>query len=212
MGRELQAKCKQCRREGTKLFLKGEKCSTSKCPLLKRNYVPGTHGPKLGRGSRLTSYGLQLREKQKAKRTYRILEQQFRGYFEKSISKKGNTAELMFTLLEMRLDNVVYRSGFATSRDKARQLVNHGLITVNGKKVTIPSYQVSVKEKIAIKDNKKKKPVFEGLSEKMQAIEINDWLAVDAKNMTATVIDKPTFEKSKPSFELKPIIEFYSRQ
>ncbi|KKR04435.1 MAG: 30S ribosomal protein S4 [Parcubacteria group bacterium GW2011_GWC2_39_14] len=211
MGRPLDTKCKQCRREGVKLFLKGDRCGTSKCALTKRNYVPGMHGPKLGRGGRLSGYGLQLREKQNAKRTYRMLERQFRGYFDKVVKRPGDTGENLFKLLEMRLDNVVYRAGFATSRDGARQMVNHGHIRVNGKKVSIPSYQVKIKDKITIKDLSKGKELFNGLSEKLQTKEFVDWLIVEPKECVATVVDMPTLAKNKPGFDLKMIVEYYSR-
>ncbi len=211
MGRSLDAKCKQCRREGVKLFLKGERCNSSKCALNKRNYVPGLHGPKLGRGGRLSGYGLQLREKQNARKTYRILESQFRGYFDKVIKRPGDTGENLFKLLEMRLDNVVYRAGLAPSRDAARQLVNHGHISVNGRKVSIPSYQVKVKDKITIKETSTGKKIFADLSEKLNTRETVDWLVVDPKLCSATVIDQPNLEKNKPGFELKMIVEYYSR-
>ena len=148
MARDLNAKCKQCRREGVKLFIKGERCNSSKCAMVKRNYIPGIHGIKLGRGGRLTGYGIQLREKQKAKRMYRILEKQFRNYFDKAIHKTGETGDNLFNLLETRLDNVIYKAGFGNSRDAARQLISHYHFLVNGKKVNIPSFQVKVKDKI----------------------------------------------------------------
>lgn len=211
MGRPLDSKCKQCRREGVKLMLKGDRCSTSKCALVKRNYVPGTHGPKLGRGGRLSGYGLQLREKQNAKRTYRILERQFRGYFDKVVKRPGDTGENLFKLLEMRLDNVVYRAGFSDSRDAARQAVNHGHIKVNGKKVSIPSYQVKIKDIITIKDASRNKPLFKELSDKLQTKEFVDWVIVDVKDCKATVVDLPNLDKNKPGFDLKMIVEYYSR-
>jgi len=211
MGRSLDSKCKQCRREGTKLFLKGDRCNSSKCALTKRNYVPGLHGPKLGRGGRLSGYGLQLREKQNAKRTYRILESQFRNYFDKVIKRPGDTGENLFKLLEMRLDNVVYRAGFAGSRDAARQAVNHGHIRVNGREVSIPSYQVKIKDKVSIKDTSTKKGLFTDLSEKLKTKEFADWLLVDPKTCVATVVDAPNLVKNKPGFDLKMIVEYYSR-
>ena len=212
MARNLSAKCKQCRREGTKLFLKGERCFSSKCAMVKRNYLPGLHGPKnAGRPPRLTSYGTQLREKQKAKRTYRLLEDQFHGYFEKAIRKAGDTGENLFSLLEMRLDNAIYRAGFTTSRDAARQLINHGHFLVNGKKVDIPSYQVKIKDKITIKKKSLESPVLAGLAERLKDKEISNWLAIDLKTLEITVIDEPKLEKDAVNFDLKLIIEFYSR-
>ncbi|KKQ80066.1 MAG: 30S ribosomal protein S4 [Parcubacteria group bacterium GW2011_GWC2_38_7] len=211
MGRPLDTKCKQCRREGVKLFLKGERCNTSKCSLTKRNYVPGMHGPRLGRGGRLSGYGLQLREKQNAKRTYRILESQFRGYFEKVLKRPGDTGENLFKLLEMRLDNVVFRAGFADSRDAARQFVTHGHIKVNGRKLSIPSYQVKVSDKISIKESSLKKGLFTDLSEKLKTKQATDWMIVDPKEFLATVVDMPNLVKNKPGFDLKMIVEYYSR-
>lgn len=211
MGRNLSAKCKQCRREGAKLFLKGERCNSSKCAMVKRNYIPGVHGVKLGRGSRLTGYGTQLREKQKAKRTYRILEKQFQGYYQKAIVKKGNTADYLFGLLEMRLDNVVFRAGFCDSRDLARQIIRHGHVLVNGKKVNIPSYQLKIKDKLTIKPTSLKKTQFLELGEKIKNKQVPDWLNVEAKELSATVIDIPSLAKNEPSFDLKQVIEFYSR-
>ena len=144
MAKLLNSKCKKCRREGVKLFLKGERCLSPKCPILKRNYPPGVHGPK-GR-KRTTEYGTQLREKQKAKRIYGINERQFRNYYRKAISKKGDTGQILQQLLQMRFDNVIYLLRLARSRVQARQMVGHGLFLVNGKKVNIPSYQLKTKD------------------------------------------------------------------
>src|ERR671925_855026 len=142
--------CRLCRREGMKLFLKGAKCFTEKCPVEKRNFAPGQHGK--DRKAKVVGYGLQLREKQKAKRIYFTLEKQFRNYFEKAAAKKGVTGEALLQQLERRLDNVVFRMGFALARRQARQLVRHGHIAVNGRKVNIPSYQVSVGDEIALRE------------------------------------------------------------
>lgn len=211
MGRPLDSKCKQCRREGTKLFLKGERCDTSKCAMVKRNYIPGVHGPKLGRGKRMTGYGTQLREKQKAKRTYRILEKQFKNYFDKAINKTGDTGGNLFTLLEMRFDNVIYRSGLAASRDKARQLIGHGHFLINGQKVNIPSYQLKVNDKITIREKSKKMEPFVNLSEKLQKKQVIDWLVLDPKELKVTVAEIASLEKNEPGFDLTLITEYYSR-
>jgi small subunit ribosomal protein S4 len=212
MARSLDAKCKQCRREGSKLFLKGEKCFTSKCSLVKRNYIPGVHGPKLGRGKRQTNYGVQLREKQKAKRTYRILESQFRKYFTRAINKAGDTGENMFVQLEIRFDNAVYRAGLAASRDKARQLIGHGHFEINGKKVTIPSYQIKLKDKITIREKSKAMEPFAILVETLKnQQEIPEWLLVDPKELSAVVTGVPNLVKDKPGFDLTLITEYYSR-
>src|SRR5580693_1098453 len=151
--------CRLCRREGIKLFLKGPKCFSDKCPIEKRNFAPGQHGK--DRKAKIVGYGLQLREKQKTKRMYFTQESQFRNYFEKAARTKGVTGEMLLQQLERRLDTVVYRLGFGMSRRQARQLVRHGHVHVNGHKVNIPSYQVSVGEEIAIRENSKKIPILE---------------------------------------------------
>src|SRR3954462_13892741 len=159
MARYKDAVCRLCRREGMKLFLKGQKCFTEKCPIEKRNFAPGQHGK--DRKAKIVGYGLQLREKQKTKRMYFTLEKQFRNYFEKAARSRGVTGELLLQQLERRLDNVAYRMGFAISRRQARQLVRHGHVHVNGKKVNIPSYQVSVGDEVAIKEASNKLTVVE---------------------------------------------------
>src|SRR5437763_6416324 len=151
--------CRLCRRDGMKLFLKGPKCFSEKCPVEKRNFAPGQHGK--DRKAKIVGYGLQLREKQKAKRIYFTLEKQFRNYFEKAARTKGVTGEALLQQLERRLDNVVYRLGFALSRRQARQLVRHGHVAVNGRKVNIPSYQVNTGDEIAVRENSKKMTVLE---------------------------------------------------
>src|SRR5512142_663123 len=158
MGRRLEAKCKQCRREGEKLYLKGDKCFTPKCPVTRRGYKPGQHGPTSR--TRPTPFGIQLREKQKAKNTYGLMETQFRNYFEKATRKLGNTGSFLVQMLEMRLDNVIYRLGFAKSRSLARQLAGHGHIRVNGKKVTIPSYQTRPGDVITLSGRIAKSKLF----------------------------------------------------
>ncbi|MFH0988212.1 MAG: 30S ribosomal protein S4 [Parcubacteria group bacterium] len=212
MGRDISAKCKKCRREGAKLFLKGDRCLGSKCGVTRRNYIPGMHGPKIGRGgNRLTGYGSQLREKQKAKRTYRILERQFVKYYASAIKKTGNTASHLFEALETRLDNAIYRAGFVPSRDLARQLVNHGHFLLNGKRMDIPSYQVKIKDKITIKPSSMRLVAFQNLVEVLANKEIPEWLHVDAKELSIAVVGAPELAKSAPSFDLRAIIEFYSR-
>jgi len=212
MARNLNPQCKQCRREGVKLFLKGDRCNSSKCALIKRNYVPGMHGQKIGKGgSRLTGYGLQLREKQKCKKTYGILEAQLRKYFKEAKRKPGNTGDFLFTLIETRLDNAVYESGFGINRNLARQMVNHGHILVNGKKVTIPSYKVRIKDKISVNQKSLKKALFAEMEERLKKKVFPDWIAMDFKNSEATIIDLPKLEKIKPNFDIKAIVEFYSK-
>ena len=160
MARYKDAVCRLCRREGMKLFLKGAKCFTDKCPIEKRNFAPGQHGK--DRKAKIVGYGLQLREKQKAKRMYFAQEGQFRNYFERAARSKGVTGELLLQQLERRLDNVVYRLGFAVARRQARQIVRHGHVTVNGRKVDIPSFQVNAGDEVAIREKSNKLVVVEG--------------------------------------------------
>ena len=189
--------------------MKGERCHTSKCAMVKRNFPPGMHGTK--GYPRLTGYGTQLREKQKVKRIYNVMEKQFRNYFEASTKQQGNTEELLYQKLEMRLDNVVYRLKLAKSRAQARELVKHGHFNVNGKRVDIPSYQVKVGDIITIADSSKTAKVFAKVSEDVKNAESLPWLTIDAKQLEAKVVDKPAEELIKGEFDLKPIIEFYSR-
>jgi small subunit ribosomal protein S4 len=208
MAKYLDAKCKKCRREGLKLFIKGDKCYSPKCPIIKRNFPPGAHG---GNRVRLTEYGQQMREKQKAKRTYGILERQFRNYYEKAMSQVGDTGELIQQYLEMRLDNVVFRSGFAPSRRQARQLVNHNFFAVNGKKVNIPSFQVKIKDEITIKPSKLKTKAFAELDKKLEKYETPAWLHVDLKTKTIRVLTRPTGAQLEKNFNPRSIVEFYSK-
>jgi len=209
MARNLKARCAQCRREGEKLFLKGERCYTSKCAITRRNYPAGMHGPK-GK-PRLTGYGTQLREKQKAKRIYGILEKQFKNYFERAAKKTGDTSEFLLQMLEMRLDNIIYRFGFFKSRQAARQAVSHNLFLVNGKKVNIPSYEVKVGDLITVKPSAISKKIFQNLSQTIQKHELPAWLSFDIEKMEGKIIRKPTKDDVKTQFDLKMIIEFYSR-
>jgi len=209
MAKDLDSKCKLCRRAGEKLFLKGERCSSAKCVILKRNYPPGQHGIRNRRF--LTNYGKQLQEKQKAKRIYGLLEKQFKNYYLKAVKKQGNTGELLLQLLEMRFDNIIYRTGLAKSRRQARQMINHGHFTINGRKVNIPSYQVKAKDEIAIKANKSNIKNFENVSKALEKIEMPDWLKFDVKELKAKVASKPTLDELKPQFNPTLIVEFYSR-
>lgn len=209
MGRELEPSCKKCRRAGEKLFLKGERCKTPKCAIVKRNYAPGFHGPKSRR--RMTDYGSQLNEKQKAKRQYRLLEKQFRLTFEKASKQTGNVGENFIKLLETRLDNTVYRLGLADSRSQARQMVGHGLLTVNGKRVDIPSYQVKTGDVIGIKSNKKNSAIFSNIKEKIKNKEIPGWLNLDADTISGKVLHQPDMKELQPNFNVQMIVEYYSR-
>lgn len=201
--------CKQCRREGKKLFLKGDRCYTSKCAVTKRNSVPGVHG---GKGKpRLSGYGLQLREKQRAKRTYGLLERQFHLYYERSKAATGKTGEVMLQMLETRLDNVVYRSGFATSRKQARQLVSHGHFTLNGQPVDIASIQVKPSDVLAVKETKKDENYWKNLpptENPNQAVPA--WLTADRKALTIKVNQLPQIEMIGSDIQMNLIIELYS--
>ena len=210
MARLLEAKCHVCRRAGTKLFLKGERCYTSKCAIVKRNYPPGVAGAKQAK-PRLTSYGTQLREKQKAKNYYRVSETQFRHYFEKAVRKVGNTADNMISMLEMRLDNVIYRLGWGGSHDQARQFVSHGMIRVNGHKVDIASYQVAVGDIITLKPKAESYTLLKEALLKLEKKEVAGWLFGEKSKFEAKVVSVPTMEEAATVFDTKSIIEFYSR-
>ncbi|MFH1565134.1 MAG: 30S ribosomal protein S4 [bacterium] len=209
MSKNLGPKCKQCRRESTKLLLKGDRCQSSKCAMVKRNYQPGVHGVK--RAARLTEYGLQLREKQKAKRYYGLLERQFSNYYEKAIKQKGNTIDSFIQMLERRLDNVVYSLGYAKSRRQARELVNHRHFKVNGRRVNIPSYQLKLNDEIELVEKSKTNKFFQDIIKELPKARVPDWLNLDVKNLKAKVIEMPSNENIKPIFNTKLIIEFYSR-
>jgi len=209
MGRNLNPKCKQCRRSGEKLFLKGERCYAPKCAMVKRNYAPGMHGAK--NKTRPTEYGIQLNEKQKAKRQYGLLEKQFKLTFEKAKKEGGNTGDNFLKLLEMRFDNTIYRSGIASSRNEARQLISHGHFTINDKKVNIPSYQVSTGEVIKIKSNKKDSKIFKDLKDKLQKKEMPGWINLDKNEIAAKILHAPDVSVLKPNFNLQMIVEYYSR-
>ena len=209
MGRNLEPKCKQCRREGEKLYLKGEKCLGPKCPVSRRAFPPGQHGPT--NRARVTPFGQQLREKQKAKRIYGLMEKQFRNYFETAATKTGDTGVFLKQYLELRLDNAAYRLGLAKSRKQARQIVGHGLLTVNGKSVDIPSYQLRPGDSITIKDTKKAKKIFTDAAARLAKVQAPAWLSLDAANLTGKVLNRPTAEELDKSFDAKKIVEFYSR-
>lgn len=209
MAKNIDPKCKQCRREGKKLMLKGDRCNSSKCAMVKRNFPPGVHGSK--GYPRQTGYGIQLREKQKVKRMYNLMEKQFKNYFIKASNQKGNTEEILFQLLEMRLDNVVFRMGLVPSRVQARQVVNHGHILVNGKKLNIPSYQLKVGDEISVREKSKKSKLLEKSSELIKNAEPVSWLSTDPKELEVKVTDRPGEKEMKGQFDLKLIIEFYSK-
>ena len=206
MARYTDSSCRLCRREGQKLFLKGDRCYSSKCALERRAYAPGQHG----QGRKKTSdYGVQLREKQKAKRFYGLLEKQFRNTFDKAVKRKGITGDNLLIMLESRLDNVVFRLGFASSRKEARQLVNHGHFLVNGRKVDIPSFEVTPGNVVTVKKKSHKSPKFAEIKE-MQ-ISAPDWLSVDVANLTGTMISLPTREQIDTPVAEHLIVELYSK-
>jgi small subunit ribosomal protein S4 len=201
--------CRLCRREGMKLFLKGAKCFTDKCPIEKRNFAPGQHGK--DRKAKIVGYGLQLREKQKAKRIYFTLEKQFRNYFENAARATGVTGERLLQQLECRLDNVVYRLGYATSRRQARQLVRHGHVQVNGRKVNIPSFQVSVGEEIAVREKSRKLIQVEGAKDFASHQPAPAWLTVDRDAYTGRVAALPKREDINLPLNEQLIVELYSK-
>jgi small subunit ribosomal protein S4 len=209
MAKDLDPRCKKCRREGEKLFLKGERCLTPKCSVVRRNYPPGTSGV-LG-NTRLSQYGIQLREKQKAKRIYNILEKQLRNYYIKASRKRAKTGEGLIELLESRLDNVVYRLSFAKSRNQAREIINHGHILVNDKKVDISSYLTKVNDEIKINPNSLKRRGFENIAKNIAKDDIPGWLELNIKNLSGKVIKKPSKDDSGYKIDTNLIVEYYSR-
>ena len=209
MARYTGAVCRLCRREGMKLFLKGTKCHTEKCAIDKRNFAPGQHGR--DRKVKIVGYGLQLREKQKAKRIYFTLESQFRAYYEKANRSSGVTGEILLQQLERRLDNVAYRLGFASSRRQSRQIVRHGHVEVNGRKVNIPSYQVQVGDEIKVRENSKKMTVLESSIEFASHQQSPAWLQVDHANLSGKMIALPKREDVNLPVNEQLIVELYSK-
>lgn len=207
MARYTDAVCRLCRREGMKLYLKGDRCYTDKCAISKRAYAPGQHG---NSRKKLSNYGLQLREKQKAKRFYGVLESQFRKYFEIADKQSGITGENLLRLLESRLDNVVYRLGFASSRAEARQLVVHGHFRVNGKKVDIPSYLISAGDVIAVKEKSRSSEKFKSLAANFKGSTPN-WLTVDMEKLEGTIVSLPSREDIDLPIAENLIVELYSK-
>ncbi len=201
--------CRLCRREGTKLFLKGSKCMSDRCPLEKRNFAPGQHGQ--SRKAKVVGYGLQLREKQKAKRIYFTLETQFRAYYEKASRATGVTGDLLIQQLERRLDNVAFRLGFAMSRRQARQIVRHGHVEVNGRKVNIPSFQVSVGDTIAIRENARKLVVVEAARDYAASNPVPSWLQPDFANLSGKVVALPRRDEVQLPVNEQLIVELYSK-
>ena len=210
MARHREAVCRLCRREGQKLFLKGLRCFTEKCAIEKRNFVPGQHGQ--SRRPKVAGYGLQLREKQKMKRAYGLLERQFRSYFEKALRIKGHTGENLIIMLERRLDNVVVRAGFASSHAQGRQLVLHGHVRVNGRKVNIPSYLVKIGDEITIKDNMQQNAMVLEARNVAQSQNTVPWLELDREHFRAKVVALPKRDDVQgAAFNEQLIVELYSK-
>jgi small subunit ribosomal protein S4 len=206
------SKCKICRRAGEKLFLKGEKCLTAKCTLVKKPYTPGLAQSQRKHRSMVTEFGRQLKDKQKVRNMYGMRERQFVNYVREAMKKTGNPAENLFVLLESRVDNVVFRSGFANSRSLARQMVSHGHITVNGRKIDIPSYRMKKGDVIGVREGSMKSPLFTELGKKLEKHSAPVWVKLDPKKIHAEVIGVPKIEEASDSgIDLPTVIGFYSR-
>ncbi|HEY3381628.1 MAG TPA: 30S ribosomal protein S4 [Vicinamibacterales bacterium] len=201
--------CRLCRREGMKLFLKGERCYTEKCAIEKRNFPPGQHGKR--RAQKLAGYGLQLREKQRVKRIYGVLEDQFRLYFESAERQRGITGEVLLQLLERRLDNVVYRLGLATSRPQARELVRHGHFAVNGKKVDIPSFLVKAGDTVIVKARSQKNVGIQHAMEEVKGRGIPEWLQLAPEKFEGRIVSLPTRAQINLPIQEQLIVELYSK-
>jgi len=208
MAKYTGSKCRQCRREGGKLFLKGEKCFTSKCPVENRPFPPGQHGQ---RRTRLSDYATQLREKQKVRRIYGVLEKQFRNYYKKAAGTKGSTGENLLQLLEGRLDNVVYRMGFASSRSESRQLLRHNGISVNGSRVNIPSYQVQPSDVVSINEKNRSQLRVKSAIDLAQQRGISEWIDVDTKKMEGVYKTRPERSELPADINEHLIVELYSK-
>jgi small subunit ribosomal protein S4 len=209
VARYVDAVCRLCRRENVKLFLKGDRCLSDKCAINKRNYAPGLHGQR--RRTKLSEYGLQLREKQKVKRTYGLMESQFRSYFQKAARAQGVTGINLLVLLERRLDNVVYRMGFADSRAQARQLVRHGHMRVNGRKVNIPSFLIKQGDAVDPREKSRDLDVIRGNMEHIGQKQIPEWLHVDATAMRGVVQTLPSRDDITMPIQEQLIVELYSK-
>ena len=211
MARYLGSACVLCRREGEKLYLKGDRCYSNKCAVEKRNYPPGPHGQSGSFRRKTSDYATQLREKQKARRIYGVLERQFRRYFSEATKSTGVTGATLLQLLEMRLDNIVYRLGFATSRKQARQLVLHGHFTVNGAKATVPSYVLKPGAQIAVVEDSRKSAYFQAVTKELAHRKPVEWLSLDAANFSASVLNPPSRQQIDTALKEQLIVEYYSR-
>ena len=208
MARYTESVCRLCRREGAKLFLKGTRCYTKKCAFERRPSPPGQHGV---RRRKVGEYGLQLREKQKVRRVYGVLERQFRNYFNDAENRPGVTGESLLRHLELRLDNVVYRMGFATSRAQARQLVNHGHFAVNGRATNIASYQLRQGDKVDVRESHRGREPFKIAKETLRSHQAPEWLSIDAANLAGTVVDLPRRDQMPLDLNEQLVVEYYSR-
>jgi small subunit ribosomal protein S4 len=208
MARYTDPVCRLCRREGAKLFLKGSRCYTKKCAFERRPSPPGQHGV---RRRKVGDYGLQLREKQKVRRIYRVLEKQFRNYFDAAESRPGVTGENLLRLLELRLDNVVFRLGIATSRDHARQLVGHGHFAVNGRPTNIPSFQVKPGDTVAVRESHRDREPFKIAKESLRSVAVPEWLTIDPTTLTGTIAATPRRDQMPLELNEQLVVEYYSR-
>ncbi len=208
MARYTDAVCRICRREGLKLFLKGSRCYTKKCAFERRATPPGMYAQ---RRRKVSEYGLQLREKQKVRKSYSVLEKQFQNYFDKAEKRKGMTGENLLRMLEMRLDNVVYRMGLASSRAQARQLVSHGHFAVNGRPTNIPSFGTSVGDRIEVRESHRARELFKTTTETMKSAQIPDWVSSDPAKLSGTILAEPAREQMPLEFNEQLVVEYYSR-
>lgn len=211
MARYVDSVCKLCRREGEKLFLKGDRCFSPKCSFERRSYPPGSHGRQSQFRRKESDYRMQLRAKQKVRRLYGVFERQFRRYFRQAQHQKGLTGTNLLIILETRLDNVVYRLGLASSRAQARQLISHGHFEVNGRKTNIPSFLVDSGDVIVVRDPSKKNGYFKELASNIDGGRVPDWLDLDEKNLSARVLSKPAREHIDATLNEQLIVEYYSR-
>lgn len=211
MARYTGSKCKLCRREGEKLYLKGDRCYSPKCAFERRAYAPGAHGRRRSFRRKSSDYGLQLREKQKVRRIYGVLERQFRRYYGSAVKQKGLTGSNLLEMLERRLDNIVYRLGFATSRDQARQLVLHGHFEVNGQRARTPSMLLDANDVIMVREHSRRNDYFRDAGKALEHVTTPDWLSLDAENLQGRVLSLPKREQLDVPIKEQLIVEYYSR-
>jgi small subunit ribosomal protein S4 len=208
MARYTDAVCRICRREGLKLFLKGSRCYSRKCSFERRSTPPGMNTQ---RRRKVSEFGIQLREKQKVRKSYSVLEKQFRNYFEKAEQRKGMTGENLLRMLEMRLDNVVYRMGLARSRAEARQLVTHGHFMVNGRPTNIPSFGTKIGDRVEVRESRRGREYFKTAAETVKSAQIPEWVSVDAAKLSGSVLSEPARDQMPMEFNEQLVVEFYSR-